>query len=210
MSVESDLKAYREAVTKEAVKAEYDERLQRAGFAMDLDEPTVAEWVSEDTYRLSGPIDDMWGVNSEKVIADWRAKEEFTLELRSPGGQLDAGLALCAYLDASGKKVRAIAEGIVASAAAFLFLRAPERVMVASSSLMLHGPQGRFPLKGNLKQMQASFKLIESAMEATGKLIQSIVKPLSAEAADGLLETDVWFTAEEALESGLHPMDTWE
>lgn len=129
-------------------------------------------------------------------------KENITIHINSPGGELYAGVAIYNRLKALSGTVTTINDGLCASAASLIFQAGDIRRMNKGSNLMAHGVScllyGYYniqDLKGLIKQMNAHNDVAMSIyMERSGK---------TKEEVKNLLNGETWLTGEDAVEAGL-------
>ena len=164
----------------------------------------ITEWVNENTYRISGAFMGIEGVNTEQVIADLRGKDNYTLEISSPGGFLSEALKLHSFLEKENPTITTQAIGVVASAAMLPFVFGTERQMASGSQLMIHQPHTMFLAIGTADEIE---KAAASATNALRSYHETYAKALEARwegARDSLAKgVDDWFTSERAIETGL-------
>ena len=128
------------------------------------------------TIRVMGIFDWFWGVDVEKIIKrmDEENPSRIRILLTSPGGLIADGLALYADLRgraAEGVEIVTEARGIVASAAAIVYLAGDERRMVTGSMLMFHEIQSYF---GNREETEKFMQGILLDMEAANQNLDEI------------------------------------
>lgn len=187
-----------------------------AGFAI-FDDPDAKTWSvksGEDgaaLVRISGPIDDFFGTDVRAIIArlDELSPTSIALTIESPGGLLTDGMALYSDLRARAKlgvKVKAEAAGLVASAAAHIYLAADERVMGEGALLMIHAPWLFFSAIGSVEEIDGFWAQERRAMLAfEGELRDSVVRRagVTPAVAAAWLSEEAWFNGKEAVEAGL-------
>jgi ATP-dependent Clp protease protease subunit len=88
---------------------------------------------------LVGPVEEdmVMYVMQETFDVD-RDVESVTVLIHSPGGQLDAGMAIIDLLQSIRRPIKTIAYGLVGSAALDIFLCGDERCMGPNASLFVH------------------------------------------------------------------------
>ncbi len=126
-----------------------------------------------------------------------------TICINSPGGGVDAGLAVCDTIRGLSSPVNTVCMGIAASMGAVIFLQGEQRIMLPHSRFMIHDPSygggdlaGRKPLSlqedfNNL--MACRQELAELISERTGQKIDDVF----AKTKD-----DCYMTAKEAKDFG--------
>lgn len=159
------------------------------------------------TIRLYDPVDswgEWWGVSAKEFasVIDELPDEvdEIRLLINSPGGDVFDGIAILNALRAHDARVVAVVEGLAASAASFIAAGADELVMMRNSELMVHDAWGL--CVGNAADMLWM-------AEQLGRVSDNIAS-IYAEKAGGtveswraIMETETWYSAEEAVEAGL-------
>ena len=128
------------------------------------------------TIRVMGIFDYFWGIDVERIIKrmDEENPSRIRLLLTSPGGYIADGLALYADLRgraAEGVQIVTEARGIVASAAAIVYLAGDERRMVTGSMLMFHEIQSYF---GNREETEKFMQGILLDMDAANQNLEEI------------------------------------
>lgn len=129
-------------------------------------------------------------------------KENITVHINSPGGELYAGVAIYNRLKELSGTVTTINDGLCASAASLIFQAGDIRRMNKGSNLMAHGVScllyGYYnvqDLKDLIKQMNAHNDVaMRIYMERSGK---------TKEEVKNLLNGETWLTGEDAVTAGL-------
>jgi ATP-dependent Clp protease protease subunit len=129
-------------------------------------------------------------------------RDDITLYLHSPGGEVDAGFAIYDTMQALRCEVATVCMGFAASMAQFLLCAgAPgKRAAYPNSRILLHQPHGAvqgFAVDIAIQAEQFT-RMRELMAELTAK---HTGQPYQRVLEDG--ERDRWFTPEEALEYGL-------
>ena len=138
----------------------------------------------------------------EILVLDSESSDPIYVYINSPGGDVDSGFAIYDMIRFVSSPVTMIGMGLVASAAALIFLAVPSerRVALPDSTYLIHQPLSQ--LKGVAiavaiyadKIEALRHKLDAVIAEATGKTREEVEKDT---------ERDCWLTAEEALDYGL-------
>lgn len=162
-------------------------------------------------FYCYGPINRTSGISALKVANFIAALpsdcEEIQVHINSMGGHLHEGYSIHDLLQASGKKIVTIAEGLVASVATVIFGAGSERLITPNSQLMTHLPlivmggedsQEEVYRSENLFDLGAEMKMEEDRMikfyaSKTG---------LSIEEVTPLVSKDTYMSAEEAIKLG--------
>lgn len=129
-------------------------------------------------------------------------KQEVTMYISSPGGEVDAGLALYDVMQAVSYPVKTVCIGICASMGALLFSAGTsQRVMLNHSRLMIHDP-----LVDRITGSTLKIREISDRMLATRETTARILAKHTGKTLDEIYEktaADTYFTATEALDFGL-------
>ncbi len=138
----------------------------------------------------------------EILVLDSESSDPIYVYINSPGGDVDSGFAIYDMIRFVSSPVTMIGMGLVASAAALIFLAVPSerRVALPDSTYLIHQPLSQ--LKGVAIDVAIYADKIEALRhkldaviaEATGKTREEVEKDT---------ERDCWLTAEEALDYGL-------
>lgn len=130
--------------------------------------------------------------------------DEITLYINSPGGSVQDGLALYDALRLVKAPIKTVATGLAASMGAVLFLAGDKREMLPHSKLMIHDPSfGSLNLGG---KKSAEVRQLLDDLNNCRELIASIIAKRSGKSIDEVFEVtknDTYYTAQEALKSGL-------
>lgn len=129
-------------------------------------------------------------------------KTEITLYIDSPGGSVNAGLAIYDVMRALTCRVRTVCVGMAASMAAVLFAAGHMRQILRHGEVMIHDPLVSGGISGSALAVQdKSDRLMETRKavcgilaEHTGKTLKQIYKATAK---------DTYFSAEEAVKFGL-------
>ena len=130
------------------------------------------------------------------------AESPITLYINSPGGRVDAGLALLDTMRMISAPVVTICQGMAASMASVLFACGDRRWILPHATVMIHDPRLQEWTGGSAQDLrETGARLMESRKiiaallaDATGKTIQQIYRKT---------RRDSYFTAEEAVAFGL-------
>lgn len=138
----------------------------------------------------------------EMLVLDSESSDPIYVYINSPGGDVDSGFAIYDIVRYVSSPVMMIGMGLVASAAALIFLAVPaeRRVGLPNSTYLIHQPLSQ--LKGvaidvaiYADKIEALRHKLDSVIaEATGKTREEVEKDT---------ERDCWLTAEEARNYGL-------
>ena len=138
----------------------------------------------------------------QMLVLDSESSEPIKVYINSPGGDVDSGFAIYDMIRFVSSPVTVIGMGLVASAAALIFLSVPveRRVGFPNSTYLIHQPLSQ--LKGVAidvaiyadKIEALRHKLDKVIADATGKDVSEVEKNT---------ERDCWMSAEESLEYGI-------
>lgn len=169
--------------------------------------PRLSADATKATIRLYGPIDPyggIWGTSSKEVAAALDGLDdtvtELQLRINSPGGSPFEGLAILNLLRAHPVKVTAVVDGVAASAASFVAAGCDVTIMSPGTQMMIHGPSGL--CWGMSADMRETADVLDKIAASMASLY---VEAAGGSPADWLkiMETDTWYTAEEAVEAKL-------
>lgn len=156
------------------------------------------------TLRLYGPIYDGWyGVSARKVseaLDGLGEVDEIRVRINSPGGDAWEGMAILNMLRAHAAEVVAVVDGIAASAASCLAAGCDRTVMSPGTQMMIHDASA-FAF-GPAETMEKARKFLDSVSNS----IASIYADVAGGSDDewrALMREETWYTAKEAVESGL-------
>ena len=156
------------------------------------------------TVMISGEInkDIADAFAREMLVLDGESSDPIYVYINSPGGDVDSGFAIYDMIRFVNSPVTVIGMGLVASAAALIFLSVPaeRRLAFPNSTYLIHQPLSQ--LKGVAidvaiyadKIEALRHKLDQVIADATGKTREEVEKDT---------ERDYWLTAEEARAYGL-------
>lgn len=137
-------------------------------------------------------------------LNDKDPKKEITIYINSPGGEVHSGLAAYDLLCMTKAPITTVCIGEAASMAAILFLAGKRRIMLPSSTIMIHDPSpGGGSLTG-MKPYQIEEKL--SGLKKTRDQLCSIISEKTGKTVKQVMKKtckDSFFTAEESLNYGL-------
>lgn len=163
-----------------------------------LDQRRIFLSAAVDSDSAQDIIRQLWYLDHQK------AGEEILFVINSPGGSVDAGLAIWDHIQLLKSPVTTLISGLAASMGSVLSLAAApgKRLATARSRIMIHQPSLSGYIQGQatdllihakeIKKTRAS--LVELYAKSTGK---------SPEEIDAALDRDTWMSAEEALDFGL-------
>lgn len=129
-------------------------------------------------------------------------KKPITLRIFSPGGSVDAGLALYDFMKSSKVPIHTVCTGMAASMAAVLLAAGKKghRAATKNSRIMIHQPSSGFigrasDIEIHARETARIKNLLNQILATdTGQKLNKVTKDT---------ELDLWMTAEEALSYGL-------
>jgi ATP-dependent Clp protease protease subunit len=119
------------------------------------------------------------------------------LYLSSPGGSIDAGMAIVDVMEAIEKEVDTYCVGLSSSMAAVIFSCGKKRFMYPSSKLMIHDPL-LHQTGGNALQLKAISDSLLEYRETIGKLLARNTGKTIEEIYE-LTKQDTYMNAEECI-----------
>lgn len=163
------------------------------------------EFLHERRIRLTGEIDD---VMADEMIAaiqylDSVSDKEIELVVNSPGGAVNAGLAILDAMRAARSDIRTVCSGHAASMGALLVTcggTKGKREIYPHAEMMIHQPLGGVCGQASDVQLTAVHllkvkkKLVDLLADATDRPAKKI---------DIDIDRDLWLNAEEAVKYGL-------
>lgn len=149
---------------------------------------TSWEWLESDvsSYTLAKRIQES-------------AASKITVHINSYGGEVSEALAIYNSLKAHPAHVRTVCDGFACSAASVVFMAGDERVMNASSLLMIHNAWTR--ASGNAAELRKQADDLDVINATVAKTYEACVK-ISGEELKALLDAESWIPPESALEMG--------
>lgn len=141
-------------------------------------------------------------VVKQLLVLDGESNDTIYLYINSPGGDVDAGYAMFDMVRYINSPVVMVGMGLVASAAALLYLAVPreKRVALPNSSYLIHQPMSG--MKGVATDIEIHANHLEALKDKLNHLIsEETGKPLKEVAKD--TDRDYWLDAQAALAYGL-------
>ena len=136
------------------------------------------------------------------LVLDSESQDPITVYINSPGGDVDSGFAIYDMIRFVRSEVTVVGMGLVASAAALIYLSVPKerRVAFPNSTYLIHQPLSQ--LKGTAIEIdiyakklgELRIKLDKVIADAVGKSVEDVSKDT---------ERDPWLSAEEAEAYGI-------
>lgn len=131
-------------------------------------------------------------------------KEEITIYINSPGGEVTSGLAVYDCIRLMDAPIKTVCTGTAASMGSILFLAGDKREMLPHTKIMIHDPAFGNHDIGGMKPLEIQ-KEVDRIMK-TRDILCGIIAERTGRTKEEVLEktkTDSFFTAEEAIEFGL-------
>ncbi len=159
------------------------------------------------TLRLYDPIDswgEWFGVSAKEFVGALdelpAGVTELRLHLNSPGGEVFEAIALLNALRQHPARVVAVVDGLAASAASFVAVGADELIMQPNSELMIHPAWAA--AVGNADDLRDAANRLERLSDNIASIYQRKAGG-SLEDWRAAMADETWYTAEEAVTSGL-------
>lgn len=153
------------------------------------------------TIRIYDEIS-WWGVDALGFAEELDAVTAGEIEvcINSPGGNVFDGLAIFNALRTHPARIVTRVDGLAASAASFIAQAGDERIMVASSQMMIHDAWGY--MAGNAAELRDYADFLERQTANIADLYAARADRDAAYFAD-LMSAETWMTADEAVDHGL-------
>ena len=162
--------------------------------------------------RMYGPIAP-WGryVNAESLMEtldDVSEDRELIFRVKSPGGIASEGLALYNVIAQWGGNVTMRADGVVASAAALMYMAGDSRLVpkTAGAMIMFHRVWSYFFFAANAKKIRSYMDDVLPVMDAYDGEISDIIESadgVDSKKADEILDRDTYLRGKEAIKLGI-------
>ncbi len=181
------------------------------GYYLDMDEkkqitePTLLDKLMKTrSVMISGEInkDTANDFAVRMLVLDSESSDPITVYINSPGGDVDSGFAIYDTIRFVSSPVRVVGMGLVASAAALIYLSVDKsrRFAFENSTYLIHQPLSE--LKGTAIDLDIyAGKLEELRKKLDGVIAGATGKSVEEVSAD--TERDHWLSAEEAVEYGI-------
>lgn len=137
-----------------------------------------------------------------RLLKDYQGAGEILLKLNTNGGDYGVTLQMIDALKEHPAKIRTRTIGMAYSAGSLLAICGDEREIVQHGQLMLHAPRQMMYGMATAQDLRAELDKIEKATEAMVALYASRSSS-SEDEVRTWLSKDTYFSAEEALQSGL-------
>ena len=147
-------------------------------------------------------IDDWYGVSAQSVVDQIRNLDasEINVRLNSRGGMVFEGIAIYNALRLHKANIHVTIEGLAASIASVIAMAGDTVTIAENAMVMIHNPYGW--AQGDAEAMRKTAEVMDKIADSiavsytarTGKTIEDM---------KALMESETWFTAQEALAMGL-------
>lgn len=142
-----------------------------------------------------------YGVSAGSFLNDLRdVKGPLNLHLNSPGGDVFDGLTIYQALKTRPEQTTVHIDGLAASIASVIAMGADKVVMAPKASLMIH--DGWTAAQGN----SGDFKKLVDLLDRTSNNIASVYADKAGGSVEdwrARMQTETWYSAQEALDAGL-------
>lgn len=147
-------------------------------------------------------IGDWAGLSARELVAELKAIDSPTITVRinSPGGSVFDGIAIYNALRHHPAEIEVRIEGLAASIASVIAMAGDRIQMAANALMMIHNPFGW--VGGDAEALR---KMADMMDKTTEVIAQTYAAHSSLDLNDiiRLMSEETWFTAQEALDSGL-------
>lgn len=177
---------------------------------MDEEKKTVADSSLLDKLMKTRSVMISGEINKDRaddfaqrmLVLDSENNDPITVYINSPGGDVDSGFAIYDMIRFVKSPVTVVGMGLVASAAALIYLAVDKekRFAFPNSTYLIHQPLSQ--LKGTAIDLDIYAKKLETLRYKLDSIIAKSTGR-SVESVSNDTERDYWLTAEEALEYGI-------
>ena len=157
--------------------------------------------VSDENYEWAGePESGLVAPSRLRAFLDDAGDEDISIEINTPGGNVWAATSMMSDLLRHQGTVDVVVTGVCASAGNFfLTLRSGDRMAMPNTEFMIHNV---FTIAvGDYKDFEKLARNLKKSSEGLAKRLAASTN-LSIEELTGFMDSETWFTAEEALEHG--------
>ena len=148
-------------------------------------------------------IDSWFGVSAEQLARDIATLDDdrdLVVRINSPGGSAFDGVAILNALRGHPGNVKVIIDGLAASAASFIAMAGDEVVMHRNAEMMVHNAHGL--VIGGFEDMRKMADTLERMNRNIGSIYADRAGG-SVEDWIAVMAQETWFSADEAVDSGL-------
>ena len=140
-------------------------------------------------------------VTSHDLVKEIEGLDVYVIHcyINSYGGEVAEGLAIYNALKRHKAKVKTYCDGFACSAASVVFMAGDERIMSASSMLMIHNAW--MWAAGDANELRKQADDLEKINEASNNAYLEHIN-ISKEQLQEMLDKETWLTAQEALDMG--------
>ena len=138
----------------------------------------------------------------QMLVLDSESSDPIYVYINSPGGDVDSGFAIYDMIRFVNSPVTIVGMGLVASAAALIFLAVPSerRVGFPNSTYLIHQPLSQ------LKGVAIDVAIYADKIEALRHKLDQVIADATGKSRDEVeadTERDCWMSVEEAMDYGL-------
>ena len=138
----------------------------------------------------------------QMLVLDSESNAPIYVYINSPGGDVDSGFAIYDMIRFVSSPVTVLGMGLVASAAALIFLSVPKerRIGFPNSTYLIHQPLSQ------LKGVAIDVAIYADKIEALRHKLDKVIADATSKSVEDVAkdtERDCWMSAEEALSYGM-------
>ncbi len=139
-------------------------------------------------------------VIAQLLFLDQQKDEEITIYINSPGGDVDAGLAIYDTMQLVNSPIKTVCVGLAASMASIILVGGKKRLALPHSKVLIHQPWGI--TGGQTKDVLIAAKELEKAYNISAEIISNHTgQPFEKVYED--MDRDNWMSSQEALDYGI-------
>lgn len=133
---------------------------------------------------------------AQLLFLDQQKEEEITIYINSPGGDIDAGLAIYDTMQLVKSPIKTVVVGLAASMASVILVGGDRRFALPHSKVLIHQPRGA--VGGQAKDIFITVKEFEKDYNTLAKIISKHTKQDFQKVYEDM-DRDLWMNPEEAL-----------
>lgn len=190
-----DIKAMRSRVRARLLEQQQKPRGSWYEIRAAADDDTVV-------IRIYDEIDAWWGVSSESFARELAlvTASNIEVQINSPGGDIFEGIAIYNTLRAHPAHITTRVDGLAASAASIIAQAGDTRVMLTSTTMMIH--EAWSIVIGPAEEMRAAADLLDQLNDQAAELYAARAGG-DAQEFRQLMADETWLTPDQAVELGL-------
>jgi ATP-dependent protease ClpP protease subunit len=144
-----------------------------------------------------------WGVSATDMVHELTGLvcDEIDVHINSPGGDVWDGIAIFNGLLRHSARVNVIVDGLAASAASVIAMAGDTVTMATGSQMMVHDASGA--AYGNADTMAQMVDLLNAVSDNLAAIYSARAQGGTAKAWRAVMKAETWYSADEAVESGL-------